>query len=210
MDIQRINDMDSIQETAESLSVENAELIAYACSVAESVQGTRPDTAAFEQRVLRIEAAVKNVIERYSYYVAVGRHGQCTELFALKTLGVRVEMTGGSYEGPEGIKKLYASYHECMVAAGSGGAVRQLFSTAPMVTVDDVTQTATAVWFSPGVAAFHRNSAATARYANWAWLRFSADFVVENSQWRILRLGASSMADPPGDLSWLDTQCDYC
>ncbi|MFT4190636.1 MAG: nuclear transport factor 2 family protein [Comamonas sp.] len=165
-----------------------------------------------EQRIDRIEAvtAVTNTLGRYVFLHTANRHADAEKLFALKTPGTRVEMMWGVYEGAQSIKRLYSGYHvwaDTNLKTGeyAKGTMHIHTLTTPIVEVAGDLKTAKAVWMSPGVETVRINDELS---ANWGWMKYGADFIKEDGEWKIWHLHVYSLFFSPFETSWVKQRID--
>ncbi|MEE3649781.1 MULTISPECIES: nuclear transport factor 2 family protein [unclassified Brenneria] len=164
-----------------------------------------------EQRIERAEAvtAIQNVLGRYVFLHTANKHKEAEQLFALKTPGLRVEMMWGVYEGAESIQRLYSGYHVWADTNKQGeyakGTLHIHTLTTPIVEVAGDLNTAKAVWMSPGVETALMNDELT---ANWGWMKYGADFIKEDGEWKIWHLHVYSLFFSPFESSWVKQRID--
>lgn len=164
-----------------------------------------------EQRLERVEAvkSVQNALGRYVFLHTANKHTESEQLFALKTPGVRVEMMWGVYDGPESIKRLYSGYHVWADTKKNGeyakGTMHIHTLTTPVIEVAGDLKTAKAVWMSPGVETALFNDEPT---ANWGWMKYGADFVKEDGEWKIWHLHVYSLFFSTFETSWVKQRID--
>lgn len=164
-----------------------------------------------EQRIERVEAvtAVQNALGRYVFLHTANRHQEAEQLFALKTPGLRVEMMWGVYDGAESIKRLYSGYHVWADTNKKGeyakGTLHIHTLTSPVIEVAGDLKTAKAVWMSPGVETALMNDELT---ANWGWMKYGADFIKEDGEWKIWHLHVYSLFFSSFETSWVKQRID--
>jgi hypothetical protein len=166
---------------------------------------------------------IENLMGRYEYFHTAGLDEHCFELFAQRTPGTKVAIAQlGIYDGIESIRRFY-------VGAGSLGPSRKGVLivhtlTTPVIEVAADGQSAQGVWISPGVETAPGGHTAPAALedgvwvsrltdvdrnatrirATWAWVRYGADFVLEDGCWRIWHLAIHRLFTAEHDRDWLD------
>jgi hypothetical protein len=153
---------------------------------------------------VRARGEIENLMGRYSFNHTAGMHAQCVDLFAMKTPGLHVEMVWGVYNGPEGIRKLYPGFH----AWSDGNGIGKMFihtMTTPVIEVAGDGMTAKGVWVSPGSETMQPGNDLTLEpKGRWSWIKYGADFIKEEGQWKIWHMHVYGLFSSDPDKSWVD------
>jgi hypothetical protein len=156
-----------------------------------------------EERIERLEAVheIQNLMGRYSYYHTAGMQEETAELWAKHTPGTVANVPSfGYYEGFEGIKRLYPGAHSYVEGDGIGQMHMHTLTT-PVIEVAGDGKTAKGVWISPGQ---ETGSFGGKMLACWAWLKYGADFVKEDGQWKFWHLNVFGLFFTPYDTPWTE------
>lgn len=146
---------------------------------------------------------IQNVMGRYALYHTANMHRETYELFALKTPGVRAEMMWGVYEGAESLERLYPGFHH-WTDGDAKGKVHMHTLTSPLIEVAADATTAKAVWICPGLETMSFTPGGS-NEANWAWMKYGCDFVLEDGEWKIWHLHVYGIFLTPYEKSWVET-----
>ncbi|MBP2638417.1 MAG: nuclear transport factor 2 family protein [Firmicutes bacterium] len=162
------------------------------------------DQKTMENKILKGEAYTKiqNIMGTYAYMLTAGKYVDICELFTKNEADVRVEMNWGVYDGYEGILRCYAKYHNDCVSGPGIMAVHAL--TTAVIEVADDLKSAQAVWISPGHITGGMFTKDKSVKAHWAWMRYGADFINENGEWKIWHLHVFGMLMTPYEKSWVE------
>jgi hypothetical protein len=162
----------------------------------------KPVTLRQKIQRLRDLHAVQNLMGRYEYLHAANLNQQTPGLFAQKAAGVKLENGArGIYLGIAGVSRFFGD-----LAKGMGAGAGQLhlhLSTTPVIEVAGDGHTAQGVWISPGVETSPPNDDKPAS-ALWAWIKYGADFIKEDGEWRIWHLHMYRVFMAPYDKSWTE------
>jgi hypothetical protein len=164
-------------------------------------------------RLERAEAinAAQNLMGKYSYYHTASKHKECLDLFAMKTPDVRVEMVWGVYKGAESIKRLYPGFHAWADDDGIGRMFLHTMTTQVIEVAKDG-KTAKGVWVSPGVETMPKDRKMTTDTkidTRWSWIKYAADFIKEDGEWKIWHLHVYGLFSAPPGKDWQDVPFDY-
>lgn len=140
-----------------------------------------------------------NVIARYVYYHASNDRDLIRTCFAVNTLGVNVEMMYGVFEGKEGLEAFFMHHPQAGEPDDEPGRLHIHTLTTPIVEVAGDCQTVKGAWYSPGVES-------DAKKGQWAWMKYGADFIKENGEWKIWHLHAYSIFMTPYDKCWTEIE----
>jgi hypothetical protein len=161
-----------------------------------------------EERIQRVEKMAQRAldVQEIQNLMARGRYGRPAGSskppleIAEKTPGVTSEVAHwGVYEGAKGIEKMHklTEYHK----ADPRGLMFIHPLTTPVIEVAGDGKTAKGVWISPGVETMRYNGKLT---AFWAWVKYGADFVKEDGQWKIWHNHVYAVFRCPYDKSWVE------
>jgi hypothetical protein len=157
-----------------------------------------------EERLARLEAVheIQNLMGRMQYYIASGDSPKNLELFALKTPGVSAEIGDrGVFEGAAGLKKIYVGIHGLLNGDRMGGLIEHDLTT-PVIEVAGDGKTAKGVWTCPGVQS-SPDPQTDELQAYWIWVKYKADFVQEDGQWKIWHFKVYANFVTPFDEGWV-------
>jgi hypothetical protein len=191
-------------------------LVAAAVLLGAVALPAHADTAApaadLQARLDRSEAvtAVSNLMGRYSYLHTASKHTECLDLFAMKTPDVRVEMVWGVYKGPDSIRRLYPGFHAWSDDDGVGRMFIHTMST-PVIEVARDGKTAKGVWISPGEETMPKDRKVTKDTkfdTRWSWIKYAADFIKEDGEWKIWHLHVYGLFSAPPGKDWQDVPFD--
>lgn len=157
-----------------------------------------------EKSLERLEAVheIQNLMGRYSYYHTADMQEETVALWAKKTPGVVANVPSfGLYKGIGGVRRLYVGAHQVLGEKGRIGAMHMHTLTTPVIEVAGDGKTARGVWISPGqeTATFGGKP-----QAFWAWLKYGADFVKEDGEWKFWHLQVYGLFFTPYEKSWVE------
>jgi hypothetical protein len=124
--------------------------------------------------------AIQNLASRYQYLHQPKTMAQTFELFAQRTPGVLVAISGGIEEGLERVRAFWTKPS----AIPLQGVMLEHQLTTPLIQIAADGCTAKAVWMSPG----HETVPGLLPGGHWVWGRYAIDFVKEDSEWKIWHL----------------------
>jgi hypothetical protein len=181
-------------------------------SVAAPVAVAAPAASDLQARLDRAEAvtAVHNLMGRYSYLHTASKHTECLDLFAMKTPDVRVEMVWGVYKGAASIRRLYPGFHAWSDDDGVGRMFVHTMTT-PVIEVARDGLTAKGVWISPGEESMPKDRKITKDTkidTRWSWIKYAADFIKEDGEWKIWHLHVYGLFSAPPGKDWQDVPFD--
>jgi hypothetical protein len=165
--------------------------------------------ATLEQEIERLEdvRAIKNVMGSYLQYEMQGKHDLIENLFALKSPGVRAEISElGIWEGADGIRRLIKAIkkHE-----GDRIGVLNAHPTAsPVIEVAEDGKTAKGLWLSlPGYETFMVDGKPKAYLSG---CKYGIDFIREDGQWKFWHFHIYYIYRYPSEKgkSWIDNDFD--
>ena len=152
----------------------------------------------------RLEAVhrIQNLMGLYSYYHTAEMQEETVALWAKKTPGVRIDVPSfGYYKGYEGVKRCYIGAHQVLGEEGRIGGMHMHTLTTPVIEVAGDGKTAKGVWISPG----HETMVSEGKgHAFWAWLKYGADFVKEDGEWKFWHLRVFGIFFTPYDKPWTE------
>jgi SnoaL-like domain len=184
-------------------------VIALACLVIamyvrEQIKKSKAD-AAQNHEIQRLMDAhqIQQLMSRYEYLHTAGMNQESADLFATKTPGVKVEIAHlGIYDGSEGIYRFFVGaggYH------GKQTGILILHAlTTPVIEVAGDGKTAQGVWLSPGVESAPNAAEKGGIMSYWAWIKYGADFVKEDGQWKFWHFHVYRIFESPYNKSWSD------
>ncbi len=156
-----------------------------------------------ETRIERLEAVhkIQNLMGWYSYLHTAGMQAETVELWAKHTPGTAANVPSfGYYEGYEGVKRLYVGAHNYVEGDGIGQMHMHTLTT-PVIEVAGDGKTAKGVWISPG----QETGVVDGKgQAFWAWLKYGADFVKEDGQWKFWHLNVFGLFFTSYDKPWTE------
>jgi hypothetical protein len=144
---------------------------------------------------------IQNVMGKFSYQEMADNHEGMVELFANKTLGVKVQLGPGVWEGVGGIRKLYLGRYRRISEASRIGRMNIHTLTTPVIEVAKDGKTAKGLWISPGIVTGGFEGEPK---AFWTWAKYAADFVKEDGKWKIWHLVPCILFYTPYDKSWVE------
>lgn len=162
-----------------------------------------------ELRLERAEAAVEiqNLLAKYELLQTACMHDEQPLLFAQKAPDVSFEIYGkGIFVGIEKIREQFTHgwsklYQTVNGATDHTGHMVIHMLTSPLVEVAGDCNTAKGIWLSPGVTTRPLKD----RYLTaWAWLKYGADFIREDSEWKIWHLHIYSFFTTPYEKNWVE------
>jgi hypothetical protein len=172
-------------------------------SLEERIQHLEELNRSQQKEMERLKAVheIQNLMGRYSFFHTAGMQEETTQLWARKTPGIRADVPSfGLYEGFEGIKRLYIGAHNYF----EGDRIGQMHMhtlTTPVIEVAGDGKTAKGVWISPGQETGLFDGKLQ---AFWAWLKYGADFVKEDGQWKLWHLRVYGIFFTPYEKSWVE------
>jgi len=156
-----------------------------------------------QERLDRLEAIheIQNLMGKYSYFHTAEMQEETVALWAKKASGIVADVPSfGLYKGHEGIRRLYVGAHQLFGEEGRIGGMHMHTLTTPVIEVAGDGKTARGVWISPG----HETSAIGGQpQAFWAWLKYGADFIKEDEQWKFWHLRVFGIFFTPYEKSWV-------
>jgi hypothetical protein len=160
-----------------------------------------------EERISRLEDVheIGNLMGRYVFYLAAGKFGEITALFAQHTPGVTSEVTDmGLYDGIEDVRQ-YLSEHRFGTDGQGTGFLSEKNLTSPVIEVAKDGKTAKGLWGVPGLSA--RTNKQTGKPQVWGgWDHNAVHFVKEDGKWKIMRIHVYSIFVTPFEGSWWDVK----
>jgi len=141
---------------------------------------------------------IHNLVGKYATYHTPKTFSKTIELFALKQPDVSAEIADwGVYIGPDRIVTLYADVHKEPLV----GTMFEHQFTTPMIQVAGDGKTAKGAWFSPG----HETHPVNGKLqAFWCWVKYGADFIKEEGQWKIWHWHVYDIFKCPYEKSWVE------
>lgn len=139
---------------------------------------------------------INNLMGRYSFWLAAGMKSSCRSLFSDRA-DACVEMAWGNYVGDD-IEKIYPA--KCADGENPPGHLHMHALTTPVIEVAGDGETARGVWLSPGHMTFPSQDGELSAY--WSWIRYSADFVLENDAWKIWHIRANGIFTTRYETPW--------
>jgi len=157
-----------------------------------------------EERIQRLEDRyqIQNLVGKFMYWGTAGMHDQVLQLFAQKTPGVTSEAAGGGvYDGIEGIRR---SLEINKIQEGDRvGFMRIHTLTTPVIEISGDGKTAKGLWLAPGCTA--RKDVGGKLGAYWVWAKVGADFVREDSEWKIWHFQVYMIFQTLYEESWIES-----
>lgn len=155
-----------------------------------------------EQERTNAVNAVANLFAKYQYYMWARMHDEQTKLFALKTPGVKAQLASmGIFEGASGIQKMHE--HMASIEGDGTGVMIVNLLTTPMIEVAGDGKTAKGVWLAPGILT---NVMGGKAEGSWRWVRYGADFIKEDGEWKIWHLHAYGWFRTSYNKSWAEQE----
>jgi hypothetical protein len=173
------------------------------------------------RRVARLEAAtaVERVMSLHCYLTAGGRWDEVMELFAQRRPEVSAEFADwGVFVGHDHVRRVVVDA-PVRLARANGAAARRLARNetrddragllcenalmTPLVQVSPAATAARGLWMVLGATTERDEDGAL--HAVWTWVQFSAEFVVEEGEWRILHLRVAPRFRTLFRRSWAET-----
>jgi hypothetical protein len=124
--------------------------------------------------------AIQNLAGRYQFYHQPKTMAKTFDLFAKKTPGVSVAISGGVEEGLERVRAFWTKRSSIPME----GVMLEHHLTTPVIEIGADAQTAKGVWMSPG----HETVPGLLPGGHWVWGRYAIDFVKEDGEWKIWHL----------------------
>lgn len=170
--------------------------------VDDDIQELKKKMAKLNLEIERLQAAddCENLMDKYQYYHMRGMHKEETELLALKTPGVCVEMLWGIYDEPEGVLRWQKS--EGYGKPQKAGKLPLHAMCTPIIEVARDGQTVKGVWLMLGAETEKRPDGSVT--CNWAAGRFAMDFVKEDGRWKIWKYVTTGALLAPFEKGWLE------
>jgi hypothetical protein len=171
------------------------------------------------QRIEHVQA-IQNLISLETYLFEARLHEERLALFARKTPGLTVEISGrGVFEGVEGARKtivdsevlfdeshgrgMRTTYPDVEFPCDSGGLLSTQLTGTPIIEVGGDGETARAMWIMlEGWARAHGGWGPPV--ARWAWSKLAADFVQEDGRWRFWHYVKNPLFMSEYTESWVD------
>jgi hypothetical protein len=160
--------------------------------------------ASLMARLERLQAVrdAQNLMSKYTYYQSADMQEETVALFAKRTLGTRVEMMWGVYDGLESIKKCFLLDHLQKNDNRRSGVMDIDTLTTPIIQVAGDGNTAKGIWMSPGLETAIVDGKPSAK---WAWFKYGTDFVKEDGAWRIWHLHVYGILETDYHQSWAES-----
>ena len=157
------------------------------------------------ERIERLEAVyeIQNLMGRYSYYHTADMQEATVELWAKGLPDLKVDLPWGVYEGPDAAERCYLVDHQRLPEEARAGALHMHTMTTPVIEIAGDGKTAKGVWISPGAESMVIGDKAN---ANWAWLKYAADFVKQDGKWKFWHLQHVGVFYTPYDQSWAEVE----
>ena len=143
----------------------------------------------------RIHQEVANVMGKYCFYHTANMWPEKNALMAWDVPGVREEGMQGVSLKPHSMPEFKADG-----TPNHQGFLNIHALTNPVIEVADDLKSAKGAWVCPGVET--NNFKAPKGY--WAWMKYAADFIPVNGEWKIYHLHAYSIFMCPYDKCWTD------
>lgn len=156
---------------------------------------------------------IKQLMNKYEWYLDAGRWDELVDLFALKTPGVRVDMVWGVYEGAESVKKLYLKLHSGGRKVGlPQGIMWHLLNTTHVIEVAGDGKTAQGIWICTGDETIPRGPAggslegfgSGSPEGYWGVCKRGADFIKEDGKWKIWHYVVYGSIHTPFGKDWAE------
>jgi hypothetical protein len=173
-------------------------------------------------KVQRLEDvnAIQNLVSKDTFLYEARRHEERLALFAQKTPGVTVEISGrGVFEGLDGARKtivdseehfdrlnakgLRMTYPDLELPCDTAGMLNTQLVGTPMIEVAGDGKTAQGIWIILDAWA-RTEDRVGAPEARWAWSKIAADFVKEDGEWRIWHFVKNPLFMCAYHESWVD------
>jgi len=154
-------------------------------SLEERIEALEKRNERLELEVERAKAVgeIQNLMSRYEFYHSILDGESETECFAHHTPGTRLEMMTGIYEGYKGVQKFFSQEKKGTLPPGS--MVHHTLTT-PIIEVAGDGKTAKGAWICPGEET--RVNPEGKPMGAWMYMKYGADFVKEDGQWKIWHL----------------------
>lgn len=188
-----------------------------------SPQATSVSLETLMRKIQRIEEAqaIQNLISLETYLFEAREHEKRLALFAQKTPGLTVEISGrGVFEGIESARKtivdsetmfdeshgraMRATYADVEFPSDAAGKLSTQLIGTLMIEVAGDAETARAMWIMFDAWATTMEGAWGAPEARWAWSKCAADFVKKDGQWRFWHYVKNPLFMTEYTQSWVD------
>ncbi len=158
-----------------------------------------------EERIQRMEDVhqIQNLMGKYSYFHTADMQEETVALWAKHTPNTWVDVPSfGYYEGYEGLRRCYVGAHQSRGEEARIGGMHMHTLTTPVIEVAADGKTAKGVWISPG----HETGGPPGQkpQAFWAWLKYGADFVREDGEWKLWHMRVFGIFFTPYDKGWVE------
>lgn len=152
------------------------------------------EIAKAKHETARVQAAIEiqSVMGRYAFYYSAQKFDMIKSLWSKKE--------DASFDRILGIELVNEEGHK--FGRQQVGMFRIHALSTPVVEVAADGLTARATWISPGV---DTNPTLDGKVtANWCWIKYGADFIKEDGQWKIWHLSAYGLFNTDYYTSWAD------
>lgn len=154
--------------------------------------------AQLETKRAKAAVEVQSVLGRYSFYYMAQMYTECAKLWA-KREDSSVDVGGGPGIGYE--DAICGDYSPERI--DPDGLFRIHALCTPVVEVAADCKTARAVFISPGIDTEVSDGKASCK---WCWIKYGADFIMENEKWYIWHLTAYGLFHTDYYTSWGDAE----
>jgi hypothetical protein len=188
-----------------------------------SPQTTPVTLEAVTRKIQRIEEAqaIQNLISLETYLFEAREHEKRFALFAQKTPGLTVELSGrGVFEGVESARRtivdtekmfdeshgraMRTTYADVQFPCDAAGRLDTQLTGTPMIEVAGDLETARAMWIMLSAWTTTMEGTWGAPEARWAWNKAAADFVKEDGEWRFWHYVRNPIFMTEYTQSWVD------